>query len=244
MIGMKTVYFFLVLGIQAVSCGAQTSSASLQKTAGSSALENSTPKLEVRIERAAGARTTFEFSNMPGASLPQLGVNLVLAKDSEAPSVTSQKLHYDFFLDRDTSSDPSTNPPHAEDPKATSTLVQPVQPPHPDTRIHWKAANGEALLSTGIMHTFNLWTEAGTRDALYGPWAKDWLQSVGELRGWSDSDQFMAPYVGHSIQGSIFGYILRQNDPKYRDVQWGDGRDYFMSLLRSMAFSAVWHTQW
>src|SRR5271157_663225 len=42
----------------------------------------------------------------------------------------------------------------------------------------------------------------------------------------------------------IFGYILRQNDPKYRDVQWGDGRDYFMSLLRSMAFSAVWHTQW
>src|SRR5271165_2684533 len=54
----------------------------------------------------------------------------------------------------------------------------------------------------------------------------------------------MAPYVGNSIQGSIFGYILRQNDPKYRDVQWGDGRDYFMSLLRSMAFSAVWHTQW
>ena len=94
------------------------------------------------------------------------------------------------------------------------------------------------------MHTFNLWTEAGTRDALYGPWAKDWLRSVSELRGWSDSDEFMAPYVGHPIQGSIFGFILRQNDPLYRDVQWGDGRDYFMSLLRSMAFSAVWHTQW
>jgi hypothetical protein len=27
-------------------------------------------------------------------------------------------------------------------------------------------------------------------------------------------------------------------------VQWGDGREYFMSLLRSMGFSAVWHTQW
>ena len=58
------------------------------------------------------------------------------------------------------------------------------------------------------------------------------------------SDQFMAPYAGHPIQGSIFGYILRQNDPKYRDVQWGDGRDYFVSLLRSMGFSAIWHTQW
>jgi hypothetical protein len=54
----------------------------------------------------------------------------------------------------------------------------------------------------------------------------------------------MAPYVGHPIEGSIFGYILRQNDPKYQNVQWGDGRDYFVSLLRSLAWSAVWHTQW
>jgi len=51
-------------------------------------------------------------------------------------------------------------------------------------------------------------------------------------------------YAGHPIEGSVFGYILRQNDPKYRNVQWGDGRDYFISLLRSVAYSAVWHTQW
>jgi hypothetical protein len=49
------------------------------------------------------------------------------------------------------------------------------------------------------MHTFNLWTEAGTRDAMTGPWLKDYLNSVGALRGWSDSDRFMAPYVGHPI---------------------------------------------
>src|SRR5579871_1648824 len=36
--------------------------------------------------------------------------------------------------------------------------------------IQWVPAMSQALLSTGIMHTFNLWTEAGTRDALYGPW--------------------------------------------------------------------------
>ena len=93
------------------------------------------------------------------------------------------------------------------------------------------------------MHVFNIWTEAGTRDALYGRCFQDWMHSVSELRGWSDSDQVMAPYAGHPIQGSIFGYILRQNDPKYRGVQWGDRRDYFISLLRSMAFSAIWHTQ-
>jgi len=112
------------------------------------------------------------------------------------------------------------------------------------TNFRLRFATQESLLFTGIMHTFNLGTEAGTRDTLNGHWLRQYLQSVGELRGWSDSDTFMAPYVGHTIEGSVFGYIERQNDGKYRNVQWGDGRDYFISLLRSLAFSAVWHTQW
>ena len=112
------------------------------------------------------------------------------------------------------------------------------------SHVQWKPAIVESLLYTGIMHTFNIASEAGTRDALNGHWVRNWMDSVGELRGWSDSDTFMAPYLGHPIEGSIFGYIFRQNDSRYRDVQWGDGRDYFISLLRSMAYSAVWHTQW
>ena len=113
-----------------------------------------------------------------------------------------------------------------------------------ETKIHWRFAIQESLLFTGIMHSYNLGTQAGTRDALNGPWFDNYLHSVSELRGWSDGDRFMAPYVGHTIEGSVFGYIERQNDPKYRNVQWGDGRDYFVSLLRSLAYSAVWHTQW
>jgi hypothetical protein len=122
--------------------------------------------------------------------------------------------------------------------------IKPEIPATVDKKFHWRLATRESLLFTGVMHAFNLTTEAGTRDALNGPWFKDYLRSVSELRGWSDSDRFMAPYVGHTIEGSVFGYIERQNDPKYKNVQWGDGRDYFISLLRSMAFSAVWHTQW
>ncbi len=122
--------------------------------------------------------------------------------------------------------------------------MQPEVPVPRDTKFGWRVATREAFLFTGVMHAFNLTTEAGTRDALNGPWFKDYTRSVSELRGWSDSDAFMAPYVGHTIEGSVFGYIERQNDPKYKNVQWGDGRDYFISLLRSMAFSAVWHTQW
>jgi len=94
------------------------------------------------------------------------------------------------------------------------------------------------------MHTFDIATQPGTRDALNGHWFQNYMQSVSALRGWSDGDTFMAPYVGHPIEGSIFGFIERQNDPRYRTVQWGDGRDYWISLLRSMAFSASWHTQW
>lgn len=143
---------------------------------------------------------------------------------------------------------PDLNPLHLSPGKDSSSApfapIQPVRPTHDDTKVRWRPAIQEALLYTGIMHTFNLWTEAGTRDTLNGPWFRNYLDSVSELRGWSDSDKFMAPYVGHPLEGSIFGFILRQNDPRYRNVQWGDGRDYFVSVLRSMAYSAVWHTQW
>ena len=111
-------------------------------------------------------------------------------------------------------------------------------------RFRWGAAIGESLFYTGIMHTFDLTLQAGTRDSLNGHWFANYTQSVSELRGWSDSDKFMAPYVGHPLEGSIFGFIQRQNDPKYRFVQWGDGREYWVSMLRSLAYGAVWHTQW
>ena len=94
------------------------------------------------------------------------------------------------------------------------------------------------------MHAFDITFQAGTRDALNGHWFTHYEQSLAALRGWSDSDTFMAPYVGHPIEGSVFGYIQRQNDPRYHRVQWGDGREYWISMLRSMAFGAVWHTQW
>lgn len=124
--------------------------------------------------------------------------------------------------------------------------VQPVSQKERDKSMdfRWWPSIGESLLFTGIQHAFNITTEAGTRDTLNGKWFDDYMRSVAQLRGWSDSDHFMAPYVGHPIEGSVFGFIERQNDPKYRYVQWGDGREYWMSMLRMMAYSAVWHTQW
>jgi hypothetical protein len=125
-----------------------------------------------------------------------------------------------------------------------SFAVRPAAELESNKRIRWAPALMQSLYYTGIMHAFRTVTEPGTRDTLNGHWFQNYARSLGSLRGWSDGDSFMAPYIGHSIEGSVFGYILRQNDPRFRTVQWGDGRDYFISILRSMAFSAAWHAQW
>lgn len=201
------------------------------------------------ITSAPAPQASAGFFNAPSAAWREpavldLSANVNSGALSNASFNIPSSLPIDEETPHDTSATPSTGENSGDSGISPNVAVQMPEPPRPPDHIRWKAANEQALLSTGIMHTFNLWTEAGTRDALYGPWLINWTHSVSELRGWSDSDRFMAPYVGHTIQGAIFGYILRQNDPRYRDVQWGDGREYYMSLLRSMAFSAIWHTQW
>jgi hypothetical protein len=136
------------------------------------------------------------------------------------------------------------DPPASNLPNSSGIRPNPQMPSNESTHFRWRPAFQESLLYTGIMHTFDIAFQPGTRDALNGHWFRNYIDSVSELRGWSDGDTFMAPYAGHPIEGSIFGFIERQNDPYFRLVQCGDGREYWISLLRSMAYSAVWHTQW
>lgn len=213
---MKVICLVLVLGMYAMNSVAQVASDWFGDGIRSASVESGTDERQERVESATATRSPSEFFGTQAAALLRPDVTVQVANEPDLTLSAWDVPAYDFPARVDAQSSSSTDSVSGDDSGAAPKLaVQPVEPPHSDTKIHWKAANGEALLSTGIMHTFNLWTEAGTRDALYGPWAKDWLRSVGELRGWSDSDEFMAPYVGHPIQGPIFGYILRQNDPKY-----------------------------
>lgn len=148
-------------------------------------------------------------------------------------------------------------PPNAMDsPSSSSTppLVSIVFKPNPpkgkremdgveSDRFRWKPALGESMLYTGIMHAFRFSTEAGTRDALNGPWFNHWMASVSEIRGWDDHDPFITDDVAHPLEGAIFGFIQQQNDPRYRYVMWGSGRDYWISRLRALSFSAIMSTQ-
>ena len=55
--------------------------------------------------------------------------------------------------------------------------IQPEVPVPADTKFRWRLATRESLLFTGVMHAFNLTTEAGTRDTLNGPWFKNYTRS-------------------------------------------------------------------
>ena len=70
---------------------------------------------------------------------------------------------------------------------STSNIL--VNPQDTKTRIEatghfrWLPAIGESLLYAGIMHTFDLATQTGTRDSLNGLWFQQYTRSVSELRG-------------------------------------------------------------
>jgi len=149
-----------------------------------------------------------------------------------------------FHLSSTTSDDlPSSRTSGSSSSTSTLPTRPDLQPPS-ETKFRWKPAFGEAVLYTGIMQAWRFPTEAGTRDALNGPFLKNYFDSILATRGWDDGDTYVTSYIAHPMEGGIFGFIERQNDPLYRNVEFGDGRRYWMSILRSYAFAAVWSTQW
>jgi hypothetical protein len=93
-----------------------------------------------------------------------------------------------------------------------------VELPAPKKRFQWKPALLQTAFSVTVYNGWRFAHESGTRDALTGPWLKHWIDSIGETRGWDDSDGWHASYVSHPFEGAIFGYIEQQNDPLYRQV--------------------------
>jgi hypothetical protein len=83
--------------------------------------------------------------------------------------------------------------------------------------FQWKSAIKQSLLFTAIQHSVRI-SEGKTRRELDGPFIKDYVHSLSNLRGWKDGGKNMTNYVFHPLQGSIYGFIQVQNDPKGRLV--------------------------
>ena len=170
-----------------------------------------------------------------------------MAVRAELPAAMQDKTPQDKTeVDPQQIGDSSTRPgsPASDDDPFVTTASRRRESGRGEDDFQWLPALRQSALFTGVMHSWRFATEKGTRDSLRGPWFKDWMRSVGELRGWDDGDGFITSYIGHPIQGSVSGFIGQQNDPRYRAVQFGDGRAYWISKLRSMAFAAITSTQW
>jgi hypothetical protein len=109
--------------------------------------------------------------------------------------------------------------------------------------IAWKPLLLQSKLFNVIEHSYRLTTEAQSRASLRGPFWRDYAQSVRGLGGWHDDDDFLTNYIGHPMQGSVSGFLLIQNDPGGRRLEFSKHGAYWRSRLKGMAWSAIYSTQ-
>lgn len=112
----------------------------------------------------------------------------------------------------------------------------------PRSRFNWGAATKQTLLFLSVQQGYAL-TQPKTRRDLSGSFWRDYGRSVRSLHGWGDGGRFFTNYVAHPMQGSLLSYVQIQNDPAGSRLRFGDGRRYWRSRMKALAWSAVWSTQ-
>src|SRR5689334_21256954 len=84
----------------------------------------------------------------------------------------------------------------------------------PATSVQWSHVVKQTMSFTALQHGVRL-TEEKTRRELGGPFVRDWFDSAASLfiePTWDDGGRFFTNYVAHPMEGSVYGYIYRQND--------------------------------
>jgi hypothetical protein len=110
--------------------------------------------------------------------------------------------------------------------------------------FRWKQAIAQSLLGIVYQNAFRVATQPGTREAIQGPFWRSYVDSIENLHGFNDGDGFFTSYILHPRQGSFGGFVERQNDPAYRDVEFGHSQRYWISCMRSLAFSMAFSIVW
>ena len=109
-------------------------------------------------------------------------------------------------------------------------------------RFRWKPALKQYLLFLSVQHGFAL-TQDKTRRELSGPFFKDYFKSVTSLSGWPDGGRFFTNYIAHPMEGSVYGFVQVQNDPKGIEQEFSRSRSYWISRFKAMGWSAACSTQ-
>jgi hypothetical protein len=106
----------------------------------------------------------------------------------------------------------------------------------------WQGALVQSGLFLAAQHSFRI-AQQNRREALGGPFWRDYVNSVRGLQGWDDGSQFYINYLGHPLMGGISGFIQIQNDPRGIGLKW-DSSDpaYWKSRLKALGWAAVYST--
>lgn len=109
--------------------------------------------------------------------------------------------------------------------------------------VQWGGLFKSSLLFLGVMHSFRLATEQGTREPFFNQPFGGYFDALGALHGWSDGDGYYENYLGHPIQGAVSAYIWIHHDTRYRNVEFGKSRDYWMGRMRATAYAWAFSEQ-
>lgn len=116
--------------------------------------------------------------------------------------------------------------------------------------FHWGRALFEsftflAIEQAYVVHDDYRWVTAENGVPLNHYW-RDYKQSLRSWidAGWNDGDPALYSYLGHPLQGAMTSFIQIQNDPRGRDLEIANTREYWKSRLRATIWNAVYSTQW
>jgi hypothetical protein len=111
--------------------------------------------------------------------------------------------------------------------------------------LEWKPLLWQNGLFLAAQHSFRFATQEETRGNLRGPFFRDYFRSINGFQGWDDGDSWLANFVGHPMQGAVYGYTYLQNHTreKYLPVDFKSG-DYWRSRMKAMAWMAVASTHY
>src|SRR5215469_1216481 len=130
------------------------------------------------------------------------------------------------------------------DDNADSSALPESQPVEQKVSFQWGPALLQSAFGFAVANGERYAREPGTRDALQGPFIKNYLHDIENFHGWQDGDGIETSYVAHPMEGAFAGYIERQNDPRYKSVEFGASQRYWESVMRSLAFSTLYSTAW
>ena len=131
---------------------------------------------------------------------------------------------------------------------AANGLVPFSTPNLPPTKSEKFSLKSAFIQTFDVNLAFHVWRVAfdpGLRyNVAHKPFWHDYAASFKgyDMSNWGDGDDFIVNDIGHPLEGAVFARVFLQNSPR-SNVVIGKNRDYWMSRLKAMGWSAAWSTQ-